>query len=125
MAYCTVEELTVLTGSDLDPTTVLTPIIEAADRRIDATLARAGLTGTRNDADLKEASLHFSIALIVDRGRLTSERPDRLELGSDLRLGNATQSEIDYHERVAADAVTRYVVRASSSGRRVLVRRVN
>jgi len=125
MAYCTVGELTVMTGSDLDPTTVLTPIIEAADRRIDATLARAGLTGTRNDADLKEASLHFSIALIVDRGRLTSERPDRLELGSDLRLGNATQSEIDYHERVAADAVTRYVVRASSSGRRVLVRRVN
>ena len=120
MAYCTVEELTVMTGSDLDPTTVLTPIIEAADRRIDATLARAGLT-----ADLKEASLHFSIALIVDRGRLTSERPDRLELGSDLRLGNATQSEIDYHERVAADAVTRYVARTSAAGRRVLVRRVN
>ena len=113
-----------MTGSGLDPTTVLTPIIEAAERRVDATLARSGLAGSPGDADLKEASLHFSIALIVDRGRLTSERPDRLELGSDLRLGNATQSEIDYHERVAADAVTRYVARTSSAGR-VLVRRVN
>lgn len=114
-----------MTGSDLDPTTVLTPIIEAAERRVDATLARSGLTGSPGDADLKEASLHIAIALIVDRQRLTSERPDRLGLGGDLTIGNTTQSEIDYHERVAADAVTRYVARTSSTGRRVLVRRVN
>lgn len=125
MAYCTVEELTVMTGSGLDPTTVLTPIIEAAERRVDATLARSGLAGSPGDADLKEASLHIAIALIVDRQRLTSERPDRLGLGGDLTIGNTTQSEIDYHERVAADAVTRYVARTSSTGRRVLVRRVN
>ena len=98
-----------MTGSDLDPTTVLTPIIEAAERRVDATLARSGLTGSPGDADLKEASLHIAIALIVDRQRLTSERPDSLRLGV-ISIGNTTQSEIDYHEQVAGDAITRYVV---------------
>lgn len=124
MTYCTPADIVLASGTLL-ATETITSLIEMADRRIDAALAEAAVTGTAGDLDLETASIHYTIALIIDRGRLTSERPDRLELGSDLRLGNATQSEIDYHERVAADAVTRYVARTSSTGRRVLVRRVN
>jgi hypothetical protein len=67
MTYCTTDELVALTGSTLNATTVLTPIITAADREIDAYLAPYGLSGSATGA-MKQASLKLSMAGLLDRG---------------------------------------------------------
>ena len=67
MAYCTTAELIALSGTTLDATTILTPIIEAADREIDAYLNAQGITGTSSGA-CKQASLKLSMAGLLERG---------------------------------------------------------
>jgi hypothetical protein len=122
LTYCTPADIVLASGTLL-ATETITSLIEMADRRIDAALAEAAVTGTAGDLDLETASIHYTIALIIDRGRLSSERPNSLSLGSDLSIGNNTQSEIDYHEQVARAAVNRFITRRRSGG--VRVRRVN
>lgn len=67
MTYCTTEELRALSGTSEDPAVVLVPIIEAADREIDAYLTPYGLTGTASGA-CKQASLKLSLAALLERG---------------------------------------------------------
>ncbi len=123
MAYCTADDVILASGTTLVTETV-DALIEKADRRIDATLADASLTGAAGDLDLETASVHYTIAAIIDRGRLTNERTNSLNLGGDLTIGNNTQNEIDYHEGLAREAVGRYVSRLTPR-RGVSVRRVN
>ncbi len=72
MTYCTTTELVALSGSTLDTTTILTPIIEAADREIDAYLAPYGLSGSATGA-MKQASLKLSMAGLLERGLHTGD----------------------------------------------------
>jgi hypothetical protein len=72
MTYCTTDELVALTGSTLNATTVLTPIITAADREIDAYLAPYGLSGSATGA-MKQASLKLSMAGLLERGLHTGD----------------------------------------------------
>ena len=65
--YCSTTELVALSGSALDATTILTPIITAADREIDAYLAPYGLSGSADGA-CKQASLKLSMAGLLERG---------------------------------------------------------
>lgn len=123
MTYCAPADVVLASGTML-ATETITALIEKSDRRIDAALAEATLTGTAGDLDLETASVHYTIATIIDRGRLTNERTNSLNLGGDLTIGNNTQNEIDYHEGLAREAVGRYVSRLTPR-RGVSVRRVN
>jgi len=67
LTYCNTDELTALSGTTLDATTILTPIITAADREIDAFLAPHGLSGSAAGA-IKQASLKLSMAGLLERG---------------------------------------------------------
>ncbi len=123
MAYCTEDGVILESGTSLAEVTI-SSLIEKADKRIDALLLAKGVAGTLGDPDLEVASVHFTIAKIVDRSRLTNERTNSLNLGGDLTIGNNTQNEIDYHEQIALAAVHRYISRLTT-GKRVSVRRVN
>jgi len=123
MAYCTADDVVLESGSTLAEATI-TSLIAKADKRIDALLLEVGVAGTPGDADLEVASVHFTIAKIIDRGRLTNERTNSVALGNDLTLSNNTQNEIDYHERLAAAAVKRYISR-QTAGKKISVRKVN
>lgn len=68
MGYCTTDELVALSGTTLDATTILTPIIAAADREIDAFLTTYGLTGSSTQGAIKQASLKLSMAGLLERG---------------------------------------------------------
>jgi len=72
MTYCSTTELVALSGSTLDATTILTPIIEAADREIDAYLAPHNLSGSASGA-CKQASLKLSMAGLLERGLHTGD----------------------------------------------------
>jgi len=122
LTYCAPADVVLASGTML-ATETITALIEKSDRRIDAALAEATLTGTAGDLDLETASVHYTIATIIDRGRLMNERTNSLNLGGDLTIGNNTQNEIDYHESLAREAVGRYLARRRGS--RVSVRRVN
>lgn len=122
MAYATIDDVILQSGTTLDEET-LSLLLGKAERRVDAALAEASLTGTAGDLDLETASVHYTVAAIIDRSRLTNERTNSLNLGGDLTIGNNTQNEIDYHESLAREAVGRYVSRRRGS--RVSVRRVN
>jgi hypothetical protein len=65
--YCSTTELVALTNSKLDPASELTPIIEAADREIDAYLLPYGLSGSATGA-VKQASLKLSMAGLLEYG---------------------------------------------------------
>jgi hypothetical protein len=123
MAYCTKYDVILESGTSLAEVTI-SSLIEKADKRIDALLLAKGVAGTPGDPDLEVASVHFTIAKIIDRSRLTNERTNSLNLGGDLTIGNNTQNEIDYHEQIALAAVHRYISRLTT-GKRVSVRRVN
>lgn len=123
MAYATVDDVVLATGTATDEDT-LALLLMKADRRVDTLLMDAGVSGTPGDADLESASVHFTVAALIDRGRLTNERTNSLNLGGDLTIGNNTQNEIDYHEGLAREAVGRYVSRQAPR-RRVSVRKVN
>lgn len=122
MAYATIDDVVLATGTTTDEDT-LALLLMKADRRVDALLMDAGISGTPGDADLESASVHFTAAALIDRSRLMNERTNSLNLGGDLTIGNNTQNEIDYHESLAREAVGRYLARRRGS--RVSVRRVN
>lgn len=61
MTYCTVTDVKNVTGSDLSDT-IVTAIIESADREIDAYLAPYGLSGSSSVGACKEASIKLSQA---------------------------------------------------------------
>lgn len=72
MGYCDTTELVALSGSSLDSTTVLTPIIAAADREIDAYLTPYGLSASSSGA-CKQASLKLSMSGLLERGLHTGD----------------------------------------------------
>ncbi|MFA7121455.1 MAG: hypothetical protein WC277_08225 [Bacilli bacterium] len=78
MTYCTTDELIAATGSALNATTVLTPIITAADREIDAYLAPHNLGAGDSIGACKEASLHLSTAGIYTRMQLDGTQPESI-----------------------------------------------
>ena len=123
MAYSTADDVVLESGTTL-ATATSTALVGKADRRIDAILLEKGVAGTAGDADLEVASVHFTIAKIIDLGRLTNERTNSVALGGDLTLSNNTQNEIDYHERIADAAVLRYISR-QTAGKKISVRKVN
>lgn len=111
MAYCTASDVVLECGTTLDADTVITPLIAKSDKRIDTALLEAGLTGSADD-DLEAASIHFTIAKIIDRDRLTQARTNSLSVPG-LSIGNNTQNEITYHEALAQEALARYISRSS------------
>ena len=79
MAYCAYTDVQSLTGSALSQA-ILEAIIDQADRTIDAKLRIAGITGA-NPADLKAASLEYSIAGLLTRYRMDGTKPASLSVG--------------------------------------------
>lgn len=73
MTFCSTTELVALSGSTLDTTAVLTPIIEAADREINTYLAPYGLSGSSSVDACKQASLKLSMAGLLERGLHTGD----------------------------------------------------
>jgi hypothetical protein len=66
--YCSTATLIAHTGTRQDETTVLTPILEAADRDVDAYLAPYGVSGSGSDDNCKQAALKFAMAYLIERG---------------------------------------------------------
>jgi hypothetical protein len=73
MTYCSTTELIALTGTPLDVTTVLTPIIEAADKEINTYLVPYGLSGSSSVEAVNQASLKLAKAGLLDRGLHTGD----------------------------------------------------
>lgn len=117
--YCSTTELAALTGSTLDATTVLTPIIEAADREIDAYLAPYNLSASAAGA-CKQASIHLSAAGVYTRMQMDGTQPESI-----------TAAEIDRavarHRETAIKLLDLYIddQTSTSGSNRAYVRRVN
>jgi hypothetical protein len=71
MAYCTSTDITNVTGTTLDSTT-LGALIDEADREINAYLTAKGTTGSACDA-MKTASMKLTNALMILRNPIGSE----------------------------------------------------
>jgi len=91
VTYCTTAELVALTGSTLDPTTVLAPIIEQAEREIDTKLARFSLSGSPTSG-IKAACLKLSIAGLLTRYRLDGTQPSSIKMGDYASSDNIDQA---------------------------------
>lgn len=120
MAYSTATELKALTGATLADAD-LEAIIDQADRTIDAKLRIAGITGA-NPADLKAASLEYSIAGLLTRYRLDGTKPASLSVGG-LSMSDNIDSAIDEHLK-KGDAILNGIVKRNRSYRQI-VRVVN
>ncbi len=120
MAYCAYTDVQNLTGSALSQA-ILEAIIDQADRTIDAKLRIAGITGA-NPADLKAASLEYSIAGLLTRYRLDGTKPASLSVGG-LSMSDNIDSAIDEHLK-KGDAILNGIIKRNRSYRQI-VRVVN
>lgn len=121
--YCSTDELVEFTGSTLDATTVLTPLIEKADRQIDARLEKAGLTGSSGDGYLKNACLNLATVNLVTRQQLDGSRPGSLSLGGNLSFSN-NLGEVCKRLRDEADEAINVYIATYGSGP-TYIRKVN
>ena len=108
MAYSTSAAVVLLTGTTLDASTIVTPLIAQADKEIDAYLAGKGLTGSACDA-LETASIYITACKIADRERRTYAHPNQLGLGKDLSLSDNVDATIKAWRAIADNALTAYV----------------
>lgn len=92
MSYCSETELINLTGSMLS-STVLTEIINQADREIKTKLAQTEISAPASDDKLKAASLNLSIVGILTRMRLDGSKPGSLRIG-DISVGDNLDAAI-------------------------------
>lgn len=80
MSYCTYADIVAHTGTELAQ-----PIVEAliadADRRINARLRASGIVPLGTDERLVSASISFTTAAIVTRGRLDGTAPSSQSVG--------------------------------------------
>jgi hypothetical protein len=120
MAYCTAAEVVLESGSELDAITIITPLIVQSDKMIDEALLVEGITGIEGNDSLNIASIHFTIAKIITRDRLTLARPNSLSVPA-LSFGNNTQNEINYHEQTARDALKKFIDQTLTGGSRISV----
>ena len=109
MAYCTSADVVLLTGTTLDASTVITPMIAQADEEIDAFLSQWGTTGTTGSGALKTASIYLTACRVADRERRTYAHPNSLGLGKDLSLSDNVDATIKAWRQVADDAIRSYV----------------
>ena len=120
MTYCSTIELVALSGSTLDATTVLTPIIEAADREIDAYLAPHNLSGSASGA-CKQASLKLSMAGLLERGLHTLTY--QASVGNDYASNMDVIRAIESNRKRAFVLLDQYVKENKSES--IFVRRVD
>jgi hypothetical protein len=123
MVYCSTTDLIALSGSTLDASTILTPIIQAADREIDAYLAPYGLSGSATGA-CQQASLKLSMAGLLERGLHTGDYqvtyPDH---SSTADITRAIESNRDAAYRLLSQYVD--ANQQSTTTKRSFVRRVD
>lgn len=123
MSYCSTTDLIALTGTTLDASTILTPIIQAADREVDAYLAPRGVSASDSGA-CQQASLKLSMAGLLERGLHTGEyEASNPEFTSSVDVMRAIESN-----RKAAFALLDQYIEAQTSASvstRVFVRRVD
>lgn len=81
MKYCTVEDVVDLTGTSLSDD-VIDRLIAKADKKIDRTLAREGLSTdfTTVPDNIAEASSYFAAAIVLIRGRANRSTPDEIKV---------------------------------------------
>lgn len=121
--YCTTAELAALTGSTLDATTILAPIIEQAEREIDTKLAKFSLSGSTADG-IKSACLKLSIAGLLTRYRLDGTQPASIKMGDYSSSDNIDQAIA----KLTADAwelVDDYVQANANTADQYYLRKVN
>jgi hypothetical protein len=112
--YCSTAELVEFTGSTLDATTVLTPLIEKADREIDARLARADVTGSAGNDDLKNACLDLATVNLVIRQQMDGSRPASLNLGGNLSFSNNLDALVRFLKADAESHIDSYIATCDS-----------
>lgn len=121
--YCTTAELAALTGSTLDATTVLAPIIEQAEREIDTRLAKFSLSGS-SASGIKAACLKLSIAGLLTRYRLDGTQPASIKMGDYTSSDNIDQAIA----KLTADAwelVDDYIQANANAADQYYLRKVN
>jgi len=123
VTYCTTAELVALTGTTLDPTTVLEPIINQAEREIDTRLAKFSLSGSAAPG-IKSACLKLSIAGLLTRYRLDGTQPSSIKVGDYAASDNIDQAIA----KLTADAwalVDDYILVNANAGDQYYLRKVN
>jgi len=122
LTFCTTAELVGLSGSTLD-TGILTSVIEAADREINAYLAPWGLSGNSTGA-CKQASLKLSLAGLLERGLHTGEYQST---SGDFSSSVDVIRAIESNHKAAYQLLDQYkdAQISLSSSRRSFVRRVD
>ena len=121
--YCSTTELVALSGSTLDATEILSPIIDAADREIDAYLAPYGLTGSATGA-IKQASLKLSMAGLLERGLHTGNYQST---SGDFSSSVDTVRAIESNRKAAYTLLDQYISNQTSLStvKRSYVRRID
>jgi hypothetical protein len=123
LTHCSTTDLIALTGTTEDATTVLTPIIQAADREVDAYLAPHGVSAS-DTGPCQQASLKLAMAGLLERGLHKGEyQASNPEFTSSVDVMRAIESN-----RKAAFALLDQHIEAQTSasvGTRVFVRRVD
>lgn len=80
MSYCTYADIVAHTGTELAQS-IVEALIADADRRINARLRAGGITPIGTDERLVSASISFTSAAIVTRGRLDGTAPSSQSVG--------------------------------------------
>jgi hypothetical protein len=119
--YCSTAELVEFTGSTLDATTVLTPLIEKADREIDARLAEADVTGSAGDEDLKNACIDLATVNLIIRQQMDGSRPGSLSLGGNLSFSNNLDALVRFLRDDAKAHIESYI-KTTDSGPTYIVK---
>lgn len=115
MTYCTPDDVRLLTGiaPEDTPDSILTNLIETAERRCNARIETADLPQPEEPyADtLRDAAAHIAAALLIDRKRIELSRPAGLSVDG-LSFSTSPDTEIQRHESLAKTALNNYITEA-------------
>jgi hypothetical protein len=109
MAFCTNQDVIDLTGTDLD-TAIIDRLIEPGDRKIKRFLRQQGLGTDPSPVpdDLKDASMHYTAALVLRRHMVDGTLPAEYRAEGLTEKVSVGQVIAEYN-RIADDAVKKYV----------------
>lgn len=115
MPYCAADDVRLLTGvsvSDLDDSQLL-GLIRIADTRCDALMTASGIPTPLSTDEvpnlLKDASAHFSAALVLDRKRIDLSRPASLALDGSNSFATSPDTEISHQESLGTRSLELYI----------------
>lgn len=126
MAYCTAQDIRLLTGiipEDIDDTT-MESIISISDRKCDARMGSAGLTvplsSDPTPSLVRDASANYAVSILIERKLIDLTRPNSYS-AEGYSFAIDPVSEIARHNAAAADYLNKYITSESGTGRTIII----